>query len=160
MLNFTNMKQTKNDIMKNVILKQESYSYGKCNCCGKKFTRKIRGYVFGFSSGEYFTPTNQFEGDQEKEYHFTNVPDDIQLVKVGHKCSQPIFIKIDNQEKQNINIKPSLATGEYKVHTDNNDFHYIIVDAKGGEMKLNRGEEYLTFKIAQQNYLKRRRKNL
>lgn len=151
--------------MKNqVTLRQDSYSYGKCECCGKRFNRRTRGYVFGLSNGEYFKPFGYYGGDTEKEYNFVNVPKDIKLVKVGHKCAQPIFAEIDKREsdlfetlaqavKPQKTIKPSKATGEYKVwNEDRTDYHYVIVDNKGGEMVLQRGSEYLEFKIAQQNY--------
>jgi hypothetical protein len=148
--------------MKNLVtLKQETYTYGRCNCCGKRFNRRVRGFVFGFSNGKYFSPVDATGLDTEKEYRFENVPADIKMVKVGYKCSQPIFKEIEKAEaiKPQIKITPKKATGEFKVwNSDNNDYHYVIVDAKGGEMKLARGSEYLEFKIAQQNYLQIKKK--
>lgn len=47
--------------------------------------------------------------------------------------------------------QPITPAGEYKVHTGENEFHYLIVDEKGNETVLQRGTEYLDYKIKQQN---------
>jgi len=49
-------------------------------------------------------------------------------------------------------IKPKNAVTELKVWDSENSFHYVIKDADGREMILNRGSEYLEFKIAQQEF--------
>lgn len=141
--------------MKNqVILKQEVYSYGKCECCNKKFNRRTRGFVFGLSNGKYFRALNSNDGDTEKEYVFENVPSDIKLVKVGYKCSQPIHLEIDKQDyfnSLNQSEKSESVSGEFKVWTSEKDFHYLIIDEKGNEKILKRGSEYLNYKIKQQS---------
>ena len=77
-----------------ITLKQQVYAYGKCHCCGKKFSRTTRGSVFGFSAdGKYYLPINRFDGDTQKEYHFGDVPADIVLTKVGEKCTQDLYDK-------------------------------------------------------------------
>lgn len=55
-------------------------------------------------------------------------------------------------------IKPSQAMGEYKVwNQDGTDYHWVIVDKLGRGMILLRGAQYLEFKVAQQEYLKRKK---
>lgn len=53
-------------------------------------------------------------------------------------------------------IKPKNAVTELKVWDSENSFYYVIKDADGREMILNRGSEYLEFKIAQQEFKSRK----
>lgn len=85
--------------------------------------------------------------------------------KNGQECWK-VVIKSENEDlfetlaqatKPTDVIKPKNAIAELKVwNEDRTNFHYVIKDAKGGEMILSRGSEYLEFKIAQQEYIRRR----
>jgi len=77
-----------------IILKQERYNYGRCNCCNKRFNRSTRGRVLGFSeAGDYYQPEEYHEGDTGKAFTF-NVPDgvEIKFVKVGWSCAQKLNV--------------------------------------------------------------------
>ena len=74
-----------------------------------------------------------------------------QVKAMGGNCVKKFYSKNDV-------IKPKNATAELKVwNNDGTNFHYVIRDSKGNEMILQRGTEYLEFKIAQQEYLKKRK---
>jgi hypothetical protein len=64
------------------------YSYGKCDCCGKKFTRRSRGSVFGKNSNGMYYACLPWEMETGKTFTFENVPQDeeLTLVKLGTTC--------------------------------------------------------------------------
>ena len=141
--------------MNSITLKQDTYSYGRCKCCDKKFNRRTRGTVMGYSKGKYFLPVNFYDTDTAKEYFFENTPNDIELVKVGYNCSQPIIIEIEKKEREKKEYfetlqQPKKQIGEFKVWTGDNEYHWKVVNKKGIEQILQRGTEYLEYKIKQQ----------
>jgi hypothetical protein len=71
---------------------------------------------------------------------------------VKEDSNNDLFERLAKATKpEEVNIKPSQAFGEHKVwNEDNTDYHWLIVDKKGRGMILQRGEQYLEFKIAQQ----------
>jgi hypothetical protein len=77
--------------MKQVLQRQDNYTYGKCYCCGKKFNRTTRGLPVGLGVDGNLYPTEFPQLDTDRTITF-NVPIEIEdIVKLGMSCYRKKF---------------------------------------------------------------------
>ena len=76
---------------KKIVLKREgAYSYGRCDCCNRKFTRTTRGIVVGKGDDMKYYPNTCHSNDWAEEFSFLH-PEGVKIlgmVKLGSRCFQ------------------------------------------------------------------------
>ena len=122
-----------------------------CACCNKKINRMHTNFSYvGVDKSNNILGVILLD-DNSIDLRDVNNSEFYQVKAMGGNCVKKFYSKNDV-------IKPKNATAELKVwNNDGTNFHYVIRDSKGNEMILQRGTEYLEFKIAQQEYLKKRK---
>jgi hypothetical protein len=124
-----------------------------CACCNKKINRNHTNFSYvGVDKSNNILGVILLD-DNSIDLRDVNNSEFYQVRAMGGNCVKKFYSKNDV-------IKPKNASAELKVwNTDGTNFHYVIRDSKGNEMILQRGTEYLEFKIAQQEYLKKIKKS-